>query len=107
MRGEIWTVAGGVYATKPRPALIVQDDVFSHTDSVTVLPLTTTFVQAPLLRLPLPPDTLNGLTQDSWVMIDKLTTVRRLNVVTRIGRISTVQLTEVERLLAVFLGLAS
>ncbi len=50
-RGEIWTVAGGVYASKPRPALILQDDRFDGTDSVTVLPLTTTHVEAPLVRI--------------------------------------------------------
>jgi mRNA interferase MazF len=31
-RGEIWTMAGGPgYATKPRPAVIIQDDGFSET----------------------------------------------------------------------------
>ena len=50
-RGELWTVAGGVYASKPRPAVIVQDDVFDATASVTVVPLTTSLTDAPLLRI--------------------------------------------------------
>ena len=60
-RGELWTVAGGVYASRPRLALIVQDDVFAGTASVTVAPLTTTLVDAPLLRVPVSADDRTGL----------------------------------------------
>lgn len=105
-RGEIWSVAGGVYASKPRPALIMQDDRFDATDSVTVLPLTSHAVSAPLLRVPIAADGVSGLDSDSSVMLDKLTTVRRSQVGNRIGRLSAAQLVDVERLLLVFLGLA-
>ena len=105
-RGELWTVAGGVYASKPRPALIIQDDRFSGTDSVTVLPLTSVAVDAPLLRLPIAPTPTAGLREPRYVMIDKLTTVRRVNMRDRLGRLSANQLIEVERSLLVFLGLA-
>ncbi|MFV8395696.1 type II toxin-antitoxin system PemK/MazF family toxin [Corynebacterium hindlerae] len=74
-RGELWTVAGGVYASKPRPALIVQDDVFAGTDSVTVLPLTSTLLETPLLSYRIAANEFSGLQRDSDVMIDKLTTV--------------------------------
>lgn len=106
IRGEIWSVAGGVYASKPRPAVLLQDDRFDGTDSVTVCPLTSTDLAAPLLRLHIRADEVTGLDSHSYVMIDKLTTVRRTNVSQRIGRLSTTQLIEVERLLMVFLGLA-
>lgn len=105
-RGELWTVAGGVYASKPRPALIVQDDLFAGTVSVTVAPLTTTLVDAPLLRVPVSADALTGLQRESQVMIDKITTVRRENVGTRLGRLAPESLVEVERALMAFLGLA-
>nr|NLI50976.1 type II toxin-antitoxin system PemK/MazF family toxin [Propionibacterium sp.] len=105
-RGEVWTVAGGVYASKPRPAVIIQDDLFDQTDSVTVVPLTTTFTDAPLMRIRIPSSDLSGLERDSDLMVDKLTTVRRTNVQTRVGRLSTAQLAEVERALMTFLGLA-
>lgn len=105
-RGELWTVAGGVYASKPRPALIVQDDVFDATASVTVAPLTSTLTDAPLLRIRVTPTTLSGLECDSEIMIDKLTTVRRTNVANRLGRLTAEQLTEVERAMMAFLGLA-
>ena len=105
-RGELWTVAGGVYAAKPRPAVIVQDDAFELTESVTVAPLTTTLTDAPFLRLRIPADGIAGLTQDSDVMVDKLTTVRRSNVQVRIGRLSSQQMVELERLMMTFLGMA-
>jgi mRNA interferase MazF len=105
-RGELWTVADGVYASKPRPAVIVQDDVFELTESVTVVPLTITLTDAPLLRLRVAAGGLTGLTQDSDVMVDKLTTVRRTDVQFRIGRLSSQQMVELERLMMTFLGMA-
>ncbi len=105
-RGELWTVAGGVYASKPRPALILQDDLFDALDSVTVAPLTTTLTDAPLLRVQVSADGLTGLDHDSDIMIDKVTTVRRSNLGHRVGRLATDQLAEVERALMTFLGLA-
>ncbi|MFT4030239.1 MAG: type II toxin-antitoxin system PemK/MazF family toxin [Protaetiibacter sp.] len=106
IRGELWTVAGGVYASKPRPALIFQDDAFEGTDSVTVLPLTSTLIDAPLLRVRVVGGDLSGIERDSDIMIDKLTTVRRANVTTRVGQLSAEQLAEVERAVMAFLGLA-
>lgn len=103
-RGEIATVAGGLYANKPWPALIVQDDRFDATDSVTVCPFTTTEIDAPLLRVPVVADEGNGLGQDSYLMVDKITTIRRSNVHTVLGRLEATTLVEFERRLLVFLG---
>jgi mRNA interferase MazF len=107
-RGEIWTVAGAVYAAKPRPAVIVQDDLFDVTNSVTVAPMTTTLLDAPLMRIRVGggDGRISGLGHDGDVMIDKLTTVRRSNVHTRVGRLTAEQLVEVERAIMAFLGLA-
>lgn len=106
IRGELWTVAGGVYASKPRPALVIQDDGFAATDSITVMPLTSMLVDAPLLRVRIPRSDLAGIDRDSDVMVDKLTTVRRQNVAAKVGRLSAEQLAEVERAMMAFLGLA-
>jgi len=106
IRGEIWTVAGGVYASKPRPAVILQDDRFDGTNSVTVCPLTSTDVSAPIMRLSIAADVLSGLDAVSFVTVDKLTTVRRAKVLQRVGRLSASQLVDLERLVMVFLGLA-
>jgi mRNA interferase MazF len=103
-RGYIVTVAGGVYANKPRPALIVQDDRFDATDSLTVCPFTTTEVDAPLLRVPVTADEQNGLDQDSFLMVDKVTTVRRSNAHTVLGKLEATTMVELERRLLVFLG---
>ncbi len=103
-RGEIVTVAGGVYANKPCPALIVQDDRFDATDSLTVCPFTTTDVEAPLLRVPVAADERNGLDHDSFLMVDKITTIRRSNAHDVVGTLEATSLVEFERRLLVFLG---
>ncbi|MDO5627088.1 MAG: type II toxin-antitoxin system PemK/MazF family toxin [Mobilicoccus sp.] len=105
-RGEVWTVAGGVYASTPRPALILQDDHFEGTASVTVAPLTTVELDASHLRVHIDAGGYSGLRSDSTVMIDKITTVRRTHVHQRVGRLTSTQLVEVERALMTFLGLA-
>lgn len=105
IRGELWTVSGEVYAAKPRPALIIQDDLFDATDSIVVIPLTTTVADAPTTRLPIP--TTTGISQPSFAMIDKITTVRRSNLRARIGRLPAPLMADIERSLLVFLGLAS
>ncbi|MGE5830598.1 MAG: type II toxin-antitoxin system PemK/MazF family toxin [Micromonosporaceae bacterium] len=106
-RGEIWTAAGGVYASKPRPVLVIQDDHFTGTDSVTVIPMTTTAIDAPLLRIPIDPTPTNGLGQPSQIMIDKVTTTRRSTVHKRLGTLAAADLVRVERSLLVFLGMGA
>ncbi|NHF64093.1 type II toxin-antitoxin system PemK/MazF family toxin [Microcella pacifica] len=89
-----------------RPAVVVQDELFDGLDSVTVCPLTSTLVDAPLLRLPIASTEVSGIETDSHIMIDKITTVRRTNVGSRVGEINPQQLVELERRLLVFLGIA-
>ena len=106
-RGEVWTASGGKhYAGKPRPVLIIQDDAFDSTASVTVCPLTTDTVDAPLLRIPLEPDSANGLSTPSRVMVDKVTTMPKAKLGERIGRLSDTDMVALSRSLFVFLGLA-
>jgi mRNA interferase MazF len=104
-RGEIWTVAGGVYASKPRPALIIQDDRFDVTTSVTACPLSTELRDAPLTRVPIEPTEANGLAQPSEIMVDRITTVRRTNVGERVGELTKQDMIRVEQSLLVFLGI--
>ena len=105
-RGELWTAsAGQSYAGKPRPVLIIQDDRFDATDSVTFCPLTTTVVDIPLLRIPLQPNAANGLTTPSSIMIDKITTAHRSKLGQRIGKVSTTEMLQLERGLLVYLGM--
>ena len=103
-RGDIVTVAGGVYASKPRPALVLQDDRFDATDSVTVCPITTLELDAPLIRVRVEATEDNGLDQDSFLMVEKITTVRRSNAHNVLGRLDSSTMVELERRLLVFLG---
>jgi mRNA interferase MazF len=107
-RGEIYTAAArGPYTGKPQPVLIVQDDRFDATASVTVCPFTTRPVEAPLLRLPIDPSEENGLDQPSQIMVDKVTTVRRSSLGNRLGKLRDDEFVALNRSLLVFLGLAS
>jgi len=107
-RGEVWTTAGGRdYAAKPRPAVIVQDDRFDATDSVTICLLTTDpTAQEPLLRIVVEPTETNGLRLVSWLMADKLTTVPKDKLGRRVGRLDDASMLRLNRAMLVFLGLA-
>lgn len=106
-RGEIWTVAGGKdYAGKPRPAVIVQDDNFDATDSITVCPFTTGESEAPLFRLDIEPNERNGLRARSRLMVDKITTLAKSKIGTQVGRLDDEDVLRLNRAMLVFLGLA-
>ena len=105
-RGDVWTVSGGPdYAGKPRPVVIVQDDAFRATASVTICPFTTHLLDAPLMRLLIEPSAENGLKSGSHLMIDKVTTVARTKLQRRLGRLVDEDVSRFNRLLLVFLGL--
>jgi mRNA interferase MazF len=107
-RGEIYTAAArGAYSGKPRPVLIVQDDRFDATASVTVCPFTTSPVEAPLIRILVEPSDTNGLDRPSSLMVDKITTTPRSGLGERLGRLRDDELVQLNRSLMVFLGLAS
>ncbi len=106
-RGDIVLVAdrsGGDYAGKPRPAVIVQSDLFDLTRSVTLCLMTTQLTGAPLLRVPVGPGERSGLRAESHIQIDKLTTIRRERVGAQIGRLSEEENLSLNRGLAAFLG---
>jgi mRNA interferase MazF len=106
-RGDIWTVAGaGDYAGKPRPAVIVQDDRFDATASVTICAFTTNETDVPLARPLIVPNERNGLQQPSRIMADKITTVARRKLGRRLGRLDAQDIVRLDRALLVFLGLA-
>ncbi len=107
MRGEIWTVSGvGDYAGKPRPAVIVQENGFDATQSVTICAFTTDPTEAPLVRLSVTPNSTNGLRAPCRLMVDKITTVARAKLGTRIGRLDDEDVAHLNRAMLVFLGLA-
>jgi mRNA interferase MazF len=106
-RGEVWTAAGGqAYAGKPRPVVILEDDCFSLTDSITVCPLTSDSTSAVLFRVPIDPNSDNGLRQRSYVMADKIASIPKTRMGVLIGRVSDEDLVRLNRAVVLFLGLA-
>lgn len=106
-RGEIWTVSGGgAYTGKPRPVVILQDDRFDATASITVCAFTTDSTSAPLFRLQVEPSDRNGLSVASRLMVDKITTVPKGRVGVHIGRLDDEDMVRLNRAVLVFLGFA-
>jgi mRNA interferase MazF len=106
-RGEIWTVAGGTdYTGKPSPAVILQDNRFDATRSVTICAFTTDQTEAPLFRLPIAPNPRNGLKAPSRLMVDKITTVPKTKIGSPLGRLDDEDIVRLNRAVLVFLGLA-
>ncbi len=105
-RGELVTVAIQGEFGKPRSALVIQSDLFEALATVTLLPLTSTLIDAPIFRITLMPDAGNKLRQPSQIMIDKTITVSRERVSAPFGCVDTRTMLQVERALALFFGLA-
>jgi mRNA interferase MazF len=103
-RGDLVTIAlQGDYG-KPRPALIIQSDLFDEHPSVTILPVTGELKEAPVFRIRIEPGPSNGLQKTSDIMVDKAQSVSRARVGSTFGRVSEEQMLAVSRSLAVFLG---
>jgi mRNA interferase MazF len=103
-RGDIVTVSlPGDYG-KPRPALIIQSDLFDAHPSVTVLPITSELRDVPLFRITIEPDEENGLRKRSQVMIDKSCTLQREKLKEQFGKLDDASMLAINRALAMFLG---
>ena len=106
-RGEIWAVASGSdYARKPSPLVILQDDRFDMTDSISVCAFTTDPTNAPLFRLLIKPSAGNGLRTECRLMVDKVTTVLKTKIGVYVGRLTDEDMVRLNRAVLVFLGVA-
>lgn len=107
-RGAVVVVAAkGAYTGKPRPALVVQSDLFNPThQSVTICPITSDCVDAPLFRVSLPPGERTGLKVPSQIMVDKIVSVPRSSISEEIGQCSDDELDSAEEALRRWLGLS-
>jgi len=105
-RGDLVTIALPGDFGKPRPALVIQADQFDQTGTVTVLLVTGSLLDAPLIRQTIDPTPENGLRKNSQVMVDKAMSVRRDRVGSVIGRVDSASMLAVTRALAVFVGIA-
>jgi mRNA interferase MazF len=105
-RGDLISVSlPGDYG-KPRPALVIQSDIYEHLNSVTVLPLTSNILSTEACRVVVTMSEVNGLRQDSQVMVEKAATLPRSKAGPVIGRLSATDMSAVSRALALFLGFA-
>lgn len=105
-RGDLVTIAVQGDFGKPRPALVIQSDRFDEHATVTVLLVSSALVDAPLFRVTVQPSAENGLQKPSQIMVDKTMTVRKDKIGGAFGRIDADTMVEVDRCLAVFLGIA-
>jgi mRNA interferase MazF len=106
MRGDFVTIAMPGDFGKPRPVLIIQADQFNEHATVTVLLVTNTLIATPLFRGTVQPTAENGLQKPSQVMVDKTVTVKRHKIGQAFGHIDADTMLEIERCLAVFVGIA-
>lgn len=105
-RGDLVTIALPGDFGKPRPALIIQSDQFDQTGTVTVLLVSGTLVDAPLIRTTIDPTPANGLRKRSQVMVDKAMSVKRDKIEATIGHLDAEAMVAVTRALAVFFAIA-
>jgi len=105
-RGDLVTVAAPGDYGKPRPALVIQSDLFDDVPSVTLCLVTSTLRETPLFRITVDPSPENGLQRISQIQVDKVTTVARERVGGVIGRLDDAAMLKVSRSLAVFIGIA-
>lgn len=105
-RGDLVTVTlQGAYS-KPRPALVIQSNLFAEHPSVTFLPVTSELVDAPLIRIPVQPSAKNGLQKLSQIVVDKTSTLPRTEISGSFGYLDDETMLAVTRALTVFLGFA-
>ncbi len=105
-RGDLVTIALQGDLGKPRPALVIQSDLFDVHPSVTILPVTDELRDTPLFRISVQPSASNGLSKHSQVMVDKPQSVAREKVGTVMGRLDDETMMAVNRALAIFIGVA-
>ncbi len=106
-QGDLVTVSlSGDYG-KPRPAVIIQSDLFFEHPSITILPLTSDLKPTPLFRIDVEPNEINGLRKKSQIMVDKTMTVARKKIGRPFGKLDEGILISIRRALAIFLGIYS
>ena len=106
-RGEVWIAAGeGDYLGKPRPVIVVQSDLFPITESITVCPITSEYAPAPAVRPTLVANAGNGLRATSYVMVDKISSVRKSRLSRCVGLLAQADMANVDSAVMLFLGIA-
>ncbi|MBI5470651.1 type II toxin-antitoxin system PemK/MazF family toxin [Candidatus Kaiserbacteria bacterium] len=107
-RGDIVTVAFSGDYGKPRPAVIVQSDLFNDTHAtILVCPFTSSAVSSSIFRISVSLSAENELRVLSRIMVDKIAPIRREKIGKKIGTLDGETLLQLNRSLALFVGLIS
>jgi mRNA interferase MazF len=105
-RGDVVIAAAPGDYGKPRPAVVVQSDLFNSTHaSIVLCPITSLVIDSPLFRLSITPSASNGMKTESQVMIDKVMALKRERIRRRVGRLTAAEMRAVEQSLRLWLGL--
>lgn len=105
-RGDIIVCVSNGDHGKPRPAVIVQTDLFNKTHAtLTVCPFTTHLIEASLFRLLISPTKQNGLQETSQIMADKITSLKRDKIHQKIGMLTADQIKKLDDAILLWLDL--
>ena len=107
MRGEVWSLSAGGYASKPRPAIVVQSDDIQGVGSTILCLLTSEKNDAVNTRIEVDPSKENGLEKTSYIMTDKIVSVRRESLGQKIGKLEKKHIALMNQSLKDVLGLSS
>ena len=106
-RGDVVICAAPGDYGKPRPAVVVQSDLFNDThSSVAVCPITSQIQDAPLFRITVSAGKATGIKVESQVMVDKVIAIPRDKITGRAGALSEGALKEVDEAVRLWLDLA-
>jgi mRNA interferase MazF len=104
--GDLVVVAMQGDHGKPRPALVIQSDLFDRLSTVTVLPLVSSELVPAITRVDIAPSEANGLLALSQIVVHRPATIRRDKISRVIGHAEEATMLTVTRALVLFLGLA-
>lgn len=104
-RGEIWTVRDSSFASKSRPALIIQNDQIDIFNTIIVCYITTHPNKGAFNRVTIEPSQINGLLKTSFVMTDKIIGIKKDCLGKPIGALSDYDMSRVNDSLSLILAL--
>ena len=106
-RGQLISIAIQGDFGKPRPALVIQSDMFNEThNTVTVALITSDLIDAPIFRVNIDPTEENGLNHKSQIQVDKMMTIKKDKVGSVIGKADDATMIKINRATALWVGLA-
>lgn len=107
-KGDVITIRSKnqTFASKARPAIVYQNEMFGcKVESITVILISSTLIDAEPFRITLLPNQENGLKQISQAMADKITTIHRSDVGNKIGQLDILNVQKIDEALKLWLNI--